>query len=428
MTFGRRSVVRAALAVGVVLLWWLNDTTGPYAVFWGSYNFRTLALNLGITWLSLCGSYVALGGDERRLRWTRVLLLNAVCVACVAAGEVPTVLFGHDYRDTFHTWREESWLARATALNKPDEELLHIHWPHTSWEGSVRGNLAALGISDPPWHGVSVSYDRNGFRNDTDLEGVDVAVIGDSFVEGAIVRAGDTFSRQLAVLVGASTVNLGQAAYGPQQELLVLERFARPLAPRVVIWCVFGGNDLLDVTLYEQARDSAARVHLPGTVSQRSLTRNALLRLSIHTTPDPGPSATARAQRGTLRDEHVWFGRNTAPWSDHQWQVLTDTLREAHSQCAPTVRFVVAYVPRKFTVYGDLVTDKGTALQAWTRTTLPAELGAWCQEADIRFCDLTPALRKATLDGVQTYHPDDTHWNAEGHRIAAEAVAEFIGR
>ena len=48
MTTQRRCVIRALAAVGLVLLWWLNDTTGPYAVFWGSYDFRTLALNLGL--------------------------------------------------------------------------------------------------------------------------------------------------------------------------------------------------------------------------------------------------------------------------------------------------------------------------------------------------------------------------------------------
>lgn len=428
MTFGRRSVVRAALAVGVVLLWWLNDTTGPYAVFWGSYDFRTLALNLGLTWLSLCGTYVALGGSERRRRWTRILLLNAVCIVCVAACEVPTVLFDHDYRNTFHTWREESWLARSTSINKADTELLHVHWPHTSWEGPVHGNLAPLGIPDAPWHDVNVSYDRNGFRNDTDLEEADVVVIGDSFVEGAIVPAERTLSKRLAVLLRGISANLGQAAYGPQQELVVLQRFAKPLKPRLVLWCVFGGNDLLDVTLYEQAREAATPVHLLGPVSQRSLTRNALLGLSRLTMTDAGPKRKARAQRGTLLGEHVWFGRNTEPWSDHEWQVLTEALRDAHAQSAPMGRFVVVYVPRKFTVYGDLVTDKGATLQTWTRTSLPAALGTWCQETHIRFCDLTPALRRATLEGVQTYYPDDTHWNADGHRVAAETIAEFVGR
>ncbi|NRA97716.1 MAG: hypothetical protein HRU14_16085, partial [Planctomycetes bacterium] len=313
-------MIRTLVAVGLVLLWWLNDTTGPYAVFWGSYDFRTLALNLGLTWLSLCGTYVALGGSERRRRWTRILLLNAVCIVCVAACEVPTVLFDHDYRNTFHTWREESWLARSTSINKADTELLHIHRSHTSWEGSVHGNLAPLGIADAPWHSVIVTYDRNGFRNDTDLEEADVVVIGDSFVEGAIVPAGCTLSRRLAVLLRGISANLGQAAYGPQQELIVLQRFAKPLAPRLVLWCVFGGNDLLDVTLYEQAREAATRVHLLGTVSQRSLTRNALLGLSRLTTPDTGPKEKSRAQRGTLLGEHVWFGRNTEPWSDHEWQ------------------------------------------------------------------------------------------------------------
>ena len=30
--------------------------------------------------------------------------------------------------------------------------------------------------------------------------------------------------------------------------------------------------------------------------------------------------------------------------------------------------------------------------------------------------------------GVQAYYADDTHWNADGHRVAAEASADCVRR
>lgn len=412
---------------GIALLWWLNrGSNGPYEEFWRYYNFRSVALNVGLTWVAICGFYIASGGAKRRTRAARVLLLNCVCLICVLAGEVPVLLYGFDYRATFGTWAERTWLERARAINRPDDELLHIHWPHTSWEGEVFGNLAGLGIPDPPRHAVSVRYDGNGFRNDADATEADVVVIGDSFVEGAIVPLQQTLPRRLAHLLEKTTVNLGQAAYGPQQELVVLERYAKPLKPQLVIWCVFGGNDLNDVTLYEEARASSSHPYQRATVARRSLTRNAILRLSQLTLPQDGPKDDPLARSGMLPTGRVWFSRATAPWTPHQWQVLTETLLKAKETCAGLGRLVVVYVPRKFTVYGDLLTDKGATVATWTRTPLPETMAEWCRERGLSFCDLTPALRRATIAGVQTYHPDDTHWNAEGHRVAAEAIAGFL--
>ena len=41
-------------------------------------------------------------------------------------------------------------------------------------------------------------------------------------------------------------------------------------------------------------------------------------------------------------------------------------------------------------------------------------------------CDLVLADFLAT-DAYPTCFPDDPHWNAEGHRIAAEAIARELG-
>jgi lysophospholipase L1-like esterase len=41
----------------------------------------------------------------------------------------------------------------------------------------------------------------------------------------------------------------------------------------------------------------------------------------------------------------------------------------------------------------------------------------------IAVLDLTTPLESALARGESPYFADDTHWNAVGHRVAAEAIA-----
>jgi hypothetical protein len=51
-------------------------------------------------------------------------------------------------------------------------------------------------------------------------------------------------------------------------------------------------------------------------------------------------------------------------------------------------------------------------------------LGKWTADRNIPYLDLTPIIHGAGV--VNTYIADNWHWNPNGHRIAAEAVHEFL--
>ena len=51
---------------------------------------------------------------------------------------------------------------------------------------------------------------------------------------------------------------------------------------------------------------------------------------------------------------------------------------------------------------------------------------AFCAEQDLAFLDLTPLLEAAVEAGRNVYFPDDAHWNAAGHEVAAQALASFL--
>ena len=49
-----------------------------------------------------------------------------------------------------------------------------------------------------------------------------------------------------------------------------------------------------------------------------------------------------------------------------------------------------------------------------------------CAERGIAFLDLTPALEAEVESGRNVYFPDDAHWNADGHDVAAAALADLL--
>jgi hypothetical protein len=92
----------------------------------------------------------------------------------------------------------------------------------------------------------------------------DVALIGDSFVHGICVPAGD----QLATLIrqtSPATLNLGVLGAGPLSELGVLREYAAPKQPRVVVWFFYEGNDIEDL---EKERNSPLLQYLDPTFTQ----------------------------------------------------------------------------------------------------------------------------------------------------------------
>ena len=113
-------------------------------------------------------------------------------------------------------------------------------------------------------------------------------------------------------------------------------------------------------------------------------------------------------------------------------EAVRDTLAEAHAACARRgVELVVAFVPAKFRVYRDLCTfEEHSPCRDWPVDDLPDALreAVASISPEIGYLDLTPRFRSAAARGALPYLPDDTHWSPEGHREAAEAVAEFLDR
>ena len=343
-------------------------------LLWRTYSLQAVGLNVGVTYALVVTWYLYCGSGRRRIRMFRVTLLTFSLGFCLALLELPALAFKHNYELTFGNESTNTWLQLSTNINRPDPELIHIHWPHSHYRGEVVGNLVYFGIAPAKPHPFDLHYDHHGFRNDEDVDHAEVIVIGDSFIEANMIATSDTVVKQLERRLGLATVNLGQCGYGLRQELEVLRRFGRPLKPKLVLWFLFGGNDLRDVEKYERQREQYGAIQLARPLKYRLFTRNALVALSRMTTPPRSTSSERALKRSGLftlanrAQERVYFGQTNGPWTPHQWQVTTDTLSEAKSICDQmNARFVTVFISRKFRLYRKWVTrEPGSTVASWS--------------------------------------------------------------
>jgi lysophospholipase L1-like esterase len=392
-------------------------------------------MNLVGSGLILAAAYLWSGRGLLFDRLTRVGLLIGSSLFALSAAEVPTLL-GHDFGRTFGTSENDTWLQLAMGVNRRDDQLIHVHQPHTRYQGLVVGNLVRIGIPSPVLYRVDVAYDRHGFRNDQDYDRADVVVIGDSFVEGAETSQSQTVVAEIGRQLGTTAVNLGQSNYGPQQELVVLERYGLPLAPRNVVWFFFGGNDMGDAASYDWRIQHLDELMAPPSFTDRSFSRNALRALARATTPRRRVETDTARRHAALyvppqgAPQRIYLDTNEEPWTDREWAIVTNVLREAHERArGAQADFLFVYVPRKLRVYqGFLRSEPGAFAELWQPNNLPDVMAEWCREQGIEFLDSTVPLREAVAAGESVYLPDDVHWNAAGHRVAGRAVAARIER
>jgi hypothetical protein len=87
--------------------------------------------------------------------------------------------------------------------------------------------------------------DRYGFNNPDALwrDAVDIALLGDSFVQGACVPSDESFASVIRARHPA-TLNLGYGDHGPLSELVTLYEYLAGIEPAHVLWFFYETNDL----------------------------------------------------------------------------------------------------------------------------------------------------------------------------------------
>jgi len=432
----RRATVRLAAAAAIALL--VAAAVAALRAVAPTRDFSARAL-VGVMGVA-AGTYAALsllcaglaGGPARRIAGRFALAVAAGAVV-LAALELPAWCCRLDWRRLLAR-QDEAFFGRMKPWKNPwnlrDPELVYRRPPDTRVTGRALGDcVALLGVARATPYEYDVVYDSRGYRNAPTPASATVAVIGDSFVEAALVPGEELLTTRLERALGVPVANLGVGGYGPLQQAVVLRRDALPLAPRLVFWCFFEGNDLLDARRIARHADDERELAI--TFEERSFAANAARLLVRAFAPVRRvDSEEARRSSATFtaadadRGATVYFPFPARPLSQDDRSTLrevTALLERAAAECRERgAELVLVFVPEKFRVYRDLCDHPPDAYaRDWQPSELPELLAAWARGAGVGFVDLTAALQRAAARDGLVYFADDGHWNGRGHAVAA---------
>ena len=281
-----------------------------------------------------------------------------------------------------------------------------------------------------------------------------IAVLGDSMVAAVGTEEEHTLVRRLEAALNHSAspprwevLNFGVSSSSTAQELVMYREVARHYEPDIVICAFFVGNDLADNShrltraprLYFEL-DSSGRLQqrpfqAPAAAGQGLggwLDRHSRLYVWQKTALRE-IKGRARAWMGRAEAAHWIFAREEPPDVAEAWRLtgrLLETLRDEVE--ARGARFLVVVLPSAEQVYDDLwtalVRQAGQAGRHFDRTHPERRLGALCREAGIPLVTLAEAFRARAPRATSTvreewlFHGGRWHFNAEGHRVAAEQI------
>ena len=264
-----------------------------------------------------------------------------------------------------------------------------------------------------------------------------ILALGDSMTYGFGVENDETYSALLEQLdPRLQVLNTGVAGYSTAEELLMLKEQGLALDPDIVLLGFFW-NDV------------------PGVLD--SFSRFTLEPEGVRIEPPPDGSPEHRALRAR-RGKHPWRGKSYAyrflsdrlkilryvmrerlglakgeelelmpAQVEPAWVLIEGLIREivrlSRKQGASTVLVVIADQGQ---------VDRSVQLVGVTRSAMDAareRLLGFARHEGIPVIDLLPPLRAAfERDGRPLYYHFDRHWNAEGHRQAADAILAGLVR
>jgi lysophospholipase L1-like esterase len=254
-----------------------------------------------------------------------------------------------------------------------------------------------------------------------------IVFLGDSYGFGWGVAQDECVSALLErdPRVGAEVVNLCVPGYGTDQELWTFERDGERLAPDLVLleFCAndVAGNETTrshrmykpqffesgdgNWTVLDRPVATFAPVAAPPpSWDETSLSWSALWQVLSRRTPLLAPETVSPSAPAAGGREP--FGPHGATW--HAFDLLAARCR------ACRVPLVVFGVPCAYASGSSLPPDDGSQ---------DRDLAKLASVHGFKVVSVERAFREAQSAGRNVIIPDDGHWNADGHRVAADALA-----
>jgi lysophospholipase L1-like esterase len=354
--------------------------------------------------------------------------------------------------------------------------------PQRGWHN--RPNAKGLFSTDE--YQVSLEYNSRGIRGperpfEKPPGTYRIVMLGDSYIEGYSVPREQRVAEVLEEILSArdpsrryEVIALGTAGYSTDQELLWLESEGLRYQPDMVV-VMFYMNDVYfnglsaywrgekpvfvlsngELTLTNvpvpdtRPAKAAGKQRSSGGVRRWLRSHSKLYQLAVQALENsPGLRATA-ARFGLaspptegddggprVAEELNVFRQEESPAVKTGW-ALTEALlgRMARSAAAAGAEFIAFHIPFKGTVYPEswqpILTQLGIADVGMDPELVRKRFVAACRAQGLTCVEPTEEFRRAATEnaarGERIYWVRDNHWNAGGHRLAAEILAERIG-
>lgn len=420
-----------AASAYLLLLPLLNERRHRGDFLYGHYALQEVYLGLPLLLIALVLSVLWLIPKDKRPKFTlRFGFLTGALLAAVFAFDLMFALILQGGLEPNY-WLDGAHISRAQ--NEADEELGFRRKPNVEWQGYV----TELGRD------LEYRSDAKGFRNPADAPtAADIAFVGDSYTEAAQVPIAETFAQLVGRATENSVLNYGRGAYGPQQEALVLRRFAlaQDPAPKVIVWQLFEGNDLKDAVEFAAWKENPNRVR--AGLLDRYLANSFFVPFLLRTYESKKKRFdwTGSALSNGRDDWAVRYKLEVDPFKNRSnaWPGTEAALREGIAAAREAgSRVVLMYVPTAARVLHDKLKTEDQQLRGQyfpdggldVRPFLQ-RVQTLAQELGVPLLDLYPVFRAHVQreGGSGIFIPDDEHLDLEGHRLVSEALAPLISK
>ena len=409
----RRNWLFAALALAAICAAILLTGSDPSEVerrFAGRWHFRSVLLALATGWHAVV-CLVAAISSKFGARLFAATLVGALTVGLLELAGLARVV---DYDRLFATRHGEILGSQPV----PNADVAGTTWEDTSSSWGLPTQPIAFGFKT----------DRRGYRNETDRDAADVYLLGDSCLVGALVPFEHTLCGRLEATLKRPVMNVALIAIGVQAERDRFKAANLDVKDRLVLQFVFEGNDQSDSAAYRE-RESSAAVAPAARPRGSTFTWNLLMKLQKKLDP---VEPISRRRTGTIAGTTYTFFWTAEQFRGREGEIphilaaLADTRRLVE---AGGGRYAVVVIPDKIRILGPLCEwPAGSELTDWRAhcSPLPQAVTNWSAEQEVSVLDLTKTLAASAAAGRIPWFPGDTHWNATGHEVAAEAVARWI--
>jgi SGNH hydrolase-like domain, acetyltransferase AlgX len=344
--------------------------------------------------------------------------------------------------------------SNRTPLQKLMEYDSLLGWRH-------KRNVSSAIVSDE--YQINVQYNAEGWRGATRRfskppDVFRIMVLGDSFVDGYTLPVQDRFTEVLesSLRPQFDVINLGVAGYSTDQELLLLDQEGWKLEPDLVVLAFYyndvwgnGSRHFSESSRTQKpvfSLDTAGNLSLSNvpvpyptpslqdrfrlydlvrtTVKRNRFLHAAAVKAGLADNVRPNDSRPAPTGAAGGAEEFAVYHSTETPELAREWSITQALLRKMNQEAVQHgARLMVLYVPTRIEL----------SPAEWSSAHLPSDydpgvvvrrLTKICQVEGIPYLD--PSDRFTAVGTSRMYYPRDPHWNAAGHRLVGETLAEHI--